>query len=92
VAKNELFDLSSGCFLTYMEQLGDRATKFGWNSDVLGISNILEDPVNAAGELNNLLINYRMIDIKRVRAFGETYIHSLPTTQTCINVIWLACK
>jgi hypothetical protein len=58
-----------------MEQLGGRATKFGWNSDVLGILNIPEDPLNAAGELNNLLVNYGMISIERVRAFEETYIH-----------------
>jgi hypothetical protein len=75
VAKNELFDLSSGRFLTYMEWLGDRATKFRWNSDVLGILNIPEDPLNAAGELDNLLVNNGMISIKRVRAFEEAYIH-----------------
>jgi hypothetical protein len=75
LAKNELFDLLSARFLTYMEQLGDRATKFGWNADVLGILNIPEDPLDAAGELDNLLINYGMISIDRVRAFEETYIH-----------------
>jgi hypothetical protein len=36
VAKNELFDLPSGCFLIYMEWLGDRANEFRWNLDVLG--------------------------------------------------------
>jgi hypothetical protein len=60
VTKNELFDLSSSRFLTYMERLGDRATEFGWNSDVIGILNIPEDPLNAAGELDNLLTNYGM--------------------------------
>jgi hypothetical protein len=58
-----------------MEHLRDRATDFGWNAEVLGILNIPEDPLNAAGELNNLLNNYRMISIETVRAFGETYIH-----------------
>jgi hypothetical protein len=53
----------------------DRATEFGWNSEVLFILNIPEDPLNAAGELDNLLTNYGMIPIKRVRAFEETYIH-----------------
>jgi hypothetical protein len=75
VAKNELFDLTSGRFLTYMERLGDRATEFGWNAEVLGILNIPEDPLDAAGELGNLLNNYGMIPIERVRAFEETYIH-----------------
>jgi hypothetical protein len=28
-AKSKLLDLSSGQFLTYMEQLGDRATEYG---------------------------------------------------------------
>jgi hypothetical protein len=58
-----------------VEQLGDRATEFGWNSEVLGILNIPEDPLNAAGGLDNLLVNYGMISIERVRAFEETYIH-----------------
>jgi hypothetical protein len=40
VAKHELFDLSSGRFLTYMERLRDRGTESGWNTDVLGILNI----------------------------------------------------
>jgi hypothetical protein len=44
MAKNELFDLLSEHFLIYMEQLGDRATKFEWNSDVLGISNNWKTP------------------------------------------------
>jgi hypothetical protein len=47
------------------------------NLDVLGILNIPEDPLNAAGDLDNLMVNYRMISIKRVRAFEETYIHLL---------------
>jgi hypothetical protein len=75
VAKNELFDLSSGRFLTYMERLGDRATEYGWNEEVLGILNIPEDPLNAAGDMDNLLLNYGTISIDRVRAFEETYIH-----------------
>jgi hypothetical protein len=37
VAENELFDLSSGRFLTYMECLRDRVTESGWNTDVLGV-------------------------------------------------------
>jgi hypothetical protein len=65
VAKNELFDLSSGHFLTYMERLRDRVTEFGWNAEVLGILNIPKDPLNAAGELDNLLNNYGMISIER---------------------------
>jgi hypothetical protein len=56
-----------------VEQLGDRATEFRWNTDVLGILNILEYPINMAGELDNLLINFGMVSIKRVRAFKETY-------------------
>jgi hypothetical protein len=55
--------------------LRDRATEFGWNAEVLGILNIREDPLDAAGELDNLLDNYGMISIERVRAFEETYIH-----------------
>jgi hypothetical protein len=63
VTKNELFDLSSSHFLTYMEWLGDRATEFEWNSDVLGILNIPEIPLNTAGELDNLLTNDGLISI-----------------------------
>jgi hypothetical protein len=96
VAKNELFDLSSARFLTYMERLGDRATEFGWNADVLGILNIPEDPLDAAGELDNLLVNYGMISIDRVRAFEETYIH-LPIRAAndmdmVYNARWPACR
>jgi hypothetical protein len=58
-----------------MERLRDRATEFEWNAEVLGILNIPKDPLNAAGELNNLVNNYRIISIERVREFEETYIH-----------------
>jgi hypothetical protein len=77
----------SGWFLTYMERLRDRATEFGWNTEVLGILNIPEDPLNMAGELDNLLNNYRMISIERVRAFKETCIH-LPIRATNDTATW----
>jgi hypothetical protein len=39
--------------------------------------NIPKDPLKVAGEFNNLLLNYGVISINRVRAFEATYIHLL---------------
>jgi hypothetical protein len=41
-----------------MEHLGDRASEYRWNEEVLGILKIPEDLLNVAGELDNLLVNY----------------------------------
>jgi hypothetical protein len=73
--KNELFDLSSGRLMTYMEKLTERCSEYGWNEPITGITYIPEDPLDAATEYDNLLTNYGQIKIDRVRAFEETYLH-----------------
>jgi hypothetical protein len=73
--KNELFDLSSGRLMTYLERLNDRCSEYGWNEPITGITYIPKDPLDAATEYDNLLTNYGKIGIDRVRAFEETYLH-----------------
>jgi hypothetical protein len=73
--KNELFDLSSGRLMIYLEKLTERCSEYGWNEPITGITYIPEEPLDAASDTDNLLTNYGQIGLERIREFEETYLH-----------------
>jgi hypothetical protein len=52
-----------------------RAQEFGWDDDAGGILMVPKDLAKPTGDGENLLDNYGSIDLSKIRAFEEQYLH-----------------
>ena len=57
-----------------LDDLEDMASQFGW-SNYDGILEILIDLANPIADTENLIRNYGIVSLERVRAFEEIYIN-----------------
>ena len=72
------FSCESGRLKDFLELLGDRAFKYGWDNSVLGIP---EDPTDPLSNVNDLLRTHGTISIDTIHEHVLTYIRT-PTRAT----------
>jgi hypothetical protein len=58
----------------FLQSLGNRASKYGWDNGAEGILKIPEDDVDPNAEVFYLVNEYGQMAIERIREFDETYI------------------
>lgn len=64
------FDGSSGKLLAFLDDLDQKASRYGWTENLLSIND--QDPVNPQDR--NLLQHHRMLTIENVQAHATTYV------------------
>jgi hypothetical protein len=63
------FDGSSGKLLAFLDDIEQKALRYGWNTNLLSISNQANPPIRF-----NLLQSHRRLTIENVQAHARTYI------------------
>jgi hypothetical protein len=66
------FDGSSNKLLQFLDNVGQKASNYGWNDALLSISN--QDAINPQN--HNLLRHHRMLSLENVRAHASTYVQT----------------
>jgi hypothetical protein len=85
-SSDKLFDLQPGNLKGFLDTLKDRANVYGWNDPILGILQIPVDPNDPNPITDNLLEEYGIITLERVRAFEVSYInmHNRPSQDSAM--------
>ena len=70
----DLFDCVPEDLNQFLKTLSDRASKYSWNDNVVGIMMIPEDPSDPNTDYKNLLTNHGEITLEQIRRFEASYI------------------
>lgn len=74
VLEAELFNANPEDLFGFLKSLSRRARAYGWDDEVNGTLQILEDPLNPQSPTLSLIDNYGTISLNTIRKFDEPYI------------------
>ena len=91
MATHKLSEDQSNCvpedLTQFLDDLEDRASQFGW-SNYDGIFEIPIESADPMADTDNLIQNYGIVSLERVRAFEELYIDQAVRPAQDTNILY----